>query len=397
MRRAILSDRTDTAPTRARRPTILFVINSIGSGGAERVLDNLLRAAGARHADYALHLVLLDREPEMRVLPALTGKHVLDARGGLWRSAIGLRRVVRTLRPDLVVSLLVRANIATAALPAGQRRLLCERMHLGSHLAGRYHGWRLRLLRALPRLLYPRATCILAVSEGVRRDLIDDFGLAPGRIATINNPYDLERIAADALQPPAIALPASFAVAVGRLVDAKGFDLLIDAYRTAGIALPLVILGDGPARPALEAQIAAAGLQTRILLPGFLDNPFAIVGRAAFLVSASRNEGFPNGMAEAMALGRAVLATDCPSGPGELLGGRAGSSGMVVDAPFGLIVGDGDRAGLAAGLRRLADDAALRARLGTAARARMEDFRADRIAADYWALFDRLVAGDGSD
>lgn len=374
------------------RPLILFVINSVGAGGAERALDTILRAAPDR---YELHLALLDREPEMRALPELDGRHVLDAGGRLGASMAGLRRLVRRLRPDLVVSLLVRANVANLLAGTGGRSVVCERMHLSSHLEGRYGGVKLAALKLLPRLLYRRAARVLAVSEGVRRDLVDGFGVPAALTRTINNPYDLEAIRRDGLEAPGIELPTGFIVAVGRLVEAKGCDDLIDAYRRADPERALVILGEGPERAALEARVREAGLAGRVLMPGFVADPFAVVARAGFMVSASHNEGFPNAIAEAMALGVPVCATDCPSGPAELLGGAAGAAGTVVEGAHGLLARDGDVAGLARGIQRLDRDEKLRARYAAAGRARMEDFRVERVAAEYWAAFDQLLAALG--
>ncbi len=377
----------------SRRRKLVFVINSIGEGGAERALDTVLRAVGDHAARYEMHLVLLDDEPERRILPALDGRHCLDARGSLLKSISRLRSCLDALQPDLVVSLLVRSNLANAVAGIGRpwRTILCERMHLSSHLAGRYTGAALRTLRLLPRLLYPRADLILAVSEGVQQDLIDTFGLAPSRTRTIHNPYDLDAITRAGAEQPVIALPERYMVAVGRLVEAKGFHDLIEAYRRADPAPSLVILGDGDQRQALEAQISTAGLTGRVLLPGFVEQPFAIMARARCLVSASRNEGFPNAIAEAMVLGRPVLATDCPSGPAELLGGVAVRPGEVVEAKYGLLVCNRDVDGLAKGLARIDDDA-LCARLGQAARGRMDDFRVAVIAARYWDTFDGVLA-----
>lgn len=380
-----------------QRPRIVFVINSIGSGGAERALDTILRAAAGDGRRYDIRLVLLDREPEMRELPVLDGRYCLDARGRLVASAWRLRRLLRDLAPDLVVSLLVRANMANVLAGAGAAwaTIVCERMHLGSHLAGRYRGVRLAGLRLLPRLLYPRATQVLAVSEGVRQDLVTGFGVPAGRIATINNPYDLDRIVADGGLPPSIVLPPAFLVAVGRLVAAKGFADLVEAYRRAMPPVPLFILGEGSERQAIERQVASAGLADRILLPGYLPDPFAVVARADALISASHNEGFPNAIAEAMVLARPVLATDCPSGPAELLeGATPAHMGEVTQARHGLLVRDGDIDGLAAGLVLLADPD-LRARYGARGRARMQDFRVEDIARQYWDRFDAVLGRSG--
>ncbi len=378
----------------SQRPRIVFVINSIGTGGAERALDTILRASGGRLDRYDIHLILLDKEDERRALPQLDGKHCLDARGSLWRSVIRLGRMLARLRPDLVISLLVRANIATAI--TGPRHagatLLCERMHLGSHLAGRYRGIRRAILRSLPRFLYRRADRVLAVSEGVRADLIHGFGLPPALVETIPNGYDVAAIHRAGARTPPIALPDDFIIAVGRLIEAKGFALLIEAYRAADPALPLLVLGEGPLHAQLLAQIESAGLTGRVRLLGFLDDPFPVVARAAFLVSASHNEGFPNAIAEAMALGRPIIASDCPSGPAELLGAPSGRAGEVIEAPFGLIVPDGDVDALCAALRKM-EQPAVRQLLGEAARRRIEAFRVEAIAELYWSRFDVLIAG----
>jgi glycosyltransferase involved in cell wall biosynthesis len=372
---------------------MMVVINSIGGGGAERALGRILAAGGDRLRRCDVELVLLDNEPEMRAMPPLAARHCLHAQGSLLRSTVRLARLVRRRRPDLLVSLLVRSNMAAAVAGpmAGVPTILCERMHLSSHLEGRYRGSKLRLLRLLPRLLYGRAERVFAVSGGVADDLTVRFGVPRRRLLVIPNPYDIDAIIAAGRADPEIALPPKFAVAVGRLVAAKGFADLIRAHALARPDLPLLILGEGPERPSLERQAAAAELAGRVLFPGYLANPFAVVGRADYLVSASHNEGFPNAIAEAMVLGRPVLATDCPSGPAELLGARAGERGSVRQAPFGLIVRDGDVTALAAGMEQLRD-AGLRAELGEAAMRRMEAFRAETVAERYWAEFNRYLA-----
>ena len=378
--------------------TFVFVINSMGTGGAERVLVNLLGAmSGERRARTSVHVVLLDREAEARALPGFVQKHVLDSRGSLLRSITGLSGALRRIRPDLVVSFLVRANVASslACWHQGIPSILCERMHLSSHLAGRYAGPRLAAARALPRLAYRLATRLVGVSQGVTEDMIAHFGADPRRTATMVNPFDLVAIEQDSRQKPGFDLPQRFIIAAGRLEPAKAMDNLIDAYLAAAVEPALVILGDGSERAPLQARIEAAGAAGRILMPGYARNPFAIMGRAQAYVSASTNEGFPNAMVEAMALGLPVIATDCRSGPAEILAGvsRLGSR-EVTFADHGVLVPEGDVAALSAAIRAIVDDPARSADYARRARRRAQDFAIAPVAARSWALFDE-VAGNG--
>src|SRR6201999_2607913 len=112
-------------------------------------------------------------------------------------------------------------------------------------------------------------------------------------------------------------------LAGGRLHRQKGFDVLLRAFAIARgqVACRLVMLGEGADRTALMAQAEQSGLGYDIDMPGFCDNPFALMARAGAFVLSSRWEGFPNALVEAMACGAPVIATDCPSGPHEILQG----------------------------------------------------------------------------
>lgn len=90
----------------------------------------------------------------------------------------------------------------------------------------------------------------------------------------------------------------------------------------------LVILGEGPERAALTRQAAELGIDGRVIMPGFIHNPHAIVRRASLFVLPSRFEGFPNALVEAMALARPVISYDCPSGPAYLI--KDGVNGILL-------------------------------------------------------------------
>jgi glycosyltransferase involved in cell wall biosynthesis len=382
------ANRTPNGRSASRR--IAFVINSLGPGGAERVMDTVIRMAPE---GWDIHLVLLDCETEWRTPPETVHIHRLDCKFRLLPSILRLRTALMAIRPDLIVSFLVRANVAAvlAARAVGAPVIISERSHLSTHLAERHSGLRRWAAAIAPRLAYPLADHVIAVSDGVRSDLMSHFGVQPERVSSIPNPYDLERIAREGEARPDIPLPPRFMASVGRLVGTKGFEDLIDAYALADPDIPLCILGDGPDRGRLEAHIAARGLTGRVLLLGYVKNPFAVVVRADLFLSASHCEGFPNAMAEAMALGRPIVATDCPSGPAELLDDveMTGTIG-IHEGAYGLLVPVRRPDVLARAIGMMAEAEVRRRYAGLAFR-RMHDFRIEKIAGRYWSTFANVL------
>jgi glycosyltransferase involved in cell wall biosynthesis len=168
-------------------------------------------------------------------------------------------------------------------------------------------------------------------------------------------------------------------VGAGRLQQQKDFPTLIRAFAQLNRARPcrLLLLGDGRERSVLEALIAQLGIGTDVQLPGFQHNPYPFLARADLFVLSSAWEGSPNVLTEALALGTPVVATDCPSGPREVLD----------DGRFGRLVPVGDADAL---LHAMADtlDAPLPARtLGAA----VVEYVVDASAQRYLALLDTVA------
>lgn len=370
---------------------ILFVINSLAGGGAERVMATLLRYSGDRRDRYAMSLALLDEEPSAYVPPDWMPVHRLDSGSSLARSARRLRALVRETRPGLVLSFLTRGNLAACLATAGTGIpfVISERVNTSAHLPRSLSG---RVSRLLVRLTYPRARRVIAVSEGVADDLAQIFGVTRARIRVLANPIDGNFIRARAGESSTMSVPGAYIVAMGRLVPNKNFALLIDAFADAAVPGRLIILGEGPERDALERQIAARDLGDRVLLPGFLENPFPLIAGADCYILPSNAEGFPNGLVEAMALGLPVLSTDCPSGPSEILAERPRGGLASLDcAAHGLLAPCNDRAALAEGLRRY-QDPALRQHYSAAARARADAFSVVASVDRYWEVIEEALA-----
>jgi len=370
-----------------QRKRILFAINSLAGGGAERVLATLLTGSVPWRGRYDIHLALLDDEPRAYELPEWVTVHQLDARHKLLPSLTQLRALVGRLSPDTTLSFLTRANIANAWAMAGRGRpwLISERVNTSAHLGDAFAA------KAMVRMVYPRAAHVIAVSEGVVDDLAANFGVARARMSAIANPVDHRRIAELAAEPPAFTPAGPYIVAAGRLMPNKNFPLLLRAYAEAAPAERLVILGEGPERGALEVLAASLGIADRLDMPGFVANPFAVVSRAQLYAMPSNAEGFPNGLVEAMACGVPVVATNCASGPSEILAGRSRDaiSGSIAVDGGALVPTDDVQAFATALVEVLAEPR--RSACGAKARERSLAYGVEQAAANYWAQIEAAL------
>ncbi|RYD43822.1 MAG: glycosyltransferase [Sphingomonadales bacterium] len=369
------------------RKRILFAINSLAGGGAERVLATLLAGSEPWRARYDIHLALLDDEPRAYAMPEWVEVHQLDARHKLLPSLTQLRTLVGRVSPDATLSFLTRANIANGWAMAGRRRpwLISERVNTSAHLGDAFAA------KMMVRLVYPRAAHVIAVSEGVVDDLAANFGVARARMSAIANPVDHRSIAGLAAEPPAFAPDAPYIVAAGRLVPNKNFGLLLRAYAAAALPARLVILGEGPERGALEALATSLGIADRVDMPGFVANPFAVIARAQVYAMPSNAEGFPNGLVEAMACGIPVVATNCASGPSEILAGRPRNaiSGRI-DVDAGALVPTDDAQAFATALVEVLAEPRHSA-CGERARESSLSYGVEQAAANYWKQIEAVL------
>src|ERR1700730_10852385 len=280
---------------------IVFVINSLTAGGAERALTDLLAYLEDHLRHFTVHLVLLDVEDRRHTVPPYVRTHILDARFSVFWSAVLLARLLKALAPTVTLSFLNRANCANifASKVLGYPCIVSERVHTTRHFG---KGVSATINKAIVRFTYPLADQVIAVSEGVREELIANFGVRESTVRVIYNPINTDRIREKALEAPSIGLSEPYILGMGRLVPSKNFHLLIESYKLSGISENLVILGEGSERSELERLISRSGLRGRVVLPGYVQTPYPIVAAARLYVSSSNAEGFPNALIEAMAL-----------------------------------------------------------------------------------------------
>lgn len=364
-------------------PRLTLVINSLGGGGAERVLSTmanwwadhgvsvtLITLAGTGSDFYplspAVRRVALDlSRPSSGLLDALRANAARVA---------GLRRALRNSRPDAVISFCDITNVLVLAAGTGMRVpvIVSERIDPRRYPIGRFWS-------ALRRLVYRRAAALVVQTEALRPWA--ETHTAPGRVAVIPNPVRVEAATAECqIDAATRQAPEHRIVAMGRLDPQKGFDVLLRAFARCALQAPdwtLTILGEGPERPALECMISELGLAGRVTLPGRVSDPAARLRAADLFVLSSRFEGFPNALVEAMACGLPVLSTDCPTGPAEII--RPGVDGVLVPPD--------DEEALARALLYLIENPDERRRLAARAPEVAERFSLERVM----AMWDQVV------
>ncbi len=247
----------------------------------------------------------------------------------------GFRRAIAEYRPDIVLSWMSRAS---RLCPDG------DFVHV-ARLGGYYD---LKSYRRCDHLIFNT------------RDLVASF-IARGWPAERAHylPNFVDAAPAPPLAREKLATPdeVPLALALGRLHENKGFDVLLAALAETP-DLHLWLAGEGPLRHALESRAASLGIAGRVRFLGWRDDVAALLAAADFLVCPSRHEPLGNVVIEAWAAGRAVIAA-AAAGPSELIG----------DGESGILVPVEDAAALAASMRRLAGDPVLRARLAAAGHA----------------------------
>jgi len=349
------------------------VLPSLSLGGAERMHIDL--AGEWLRLGHEVDFVLFRKEGDLLgVVPA--GARVTDLGADRFRDALfPLRTYLRTHRPDALLAAMwpctTIAVLAARTCGVPVRVAVSEHSILSKTFAGQGILQR-AFLRMSMALSYRLAQVRIAVSCAVAQECGRLAFMPQGKMTVIHNP------AAKGLppkQPPTppelVEVQRPIILAVGRLKEVKNFPLLIDAFARLlqRMDATLFILGEGEARPALEAQVARLGLTGRVVLPGFRLDPGPWYATADLLALSSSHEGFGNVLVEAMEHGLSIVSTNCPGGPREVL----------ADGEFGTLVPMGDPDAFS--------DAMVRA-LKTptdpdALRARAREFSVQTIAARY--------------
>ena len=367
---------------------IVLIVSGLGGGGAERVIATL--ANSWVNASNSVCVVTLSSKEEAEYrLDSNVDREALGLQSesnGLFSAVfanlkriLAIRKSVRLLDPDVVISFITTTNILSviACRGLGVPVIVSERTSIADDPPTGVWG-------ALFRSVYRLAECVVVQTNANARVISEALNRP---VETIGNPIET-----DFVEPEdecfdkilGLSKSANILLAVGRLHRSKGFDMLIRAFFEVHRDFSdwqLVIIGDGPDKESLQMLVAEHGLEQRAHLAGFSTAPRAIMRLSRIFVLSSRIEGLPNALMEAMTEGLACISFDCRTGPREL----------IDDNVNGLLVSPEDVRGLTIAMRRLMNSAQERERLGRGAQLSMGKFNVSSIQRQWDAIIRRVA------
>lgn len=309
------------------RNRILLLAPHLGGGGAEHVMALLAR--NLSREKYEVHLGLVQQgEATGDVLPPWVAIHPLGARRAR-AAAFPLLRLVWRLRPHVILTSAIEVSFLVLLLRPYFPRKTCILVRQNATLSSLLSTGSLpQFARWLCRILYRQSDRVICQSLAMARDLEQTAGIGQERITVLPNPVDLDAIRAAACTPSVWQGPGPHLLAVGRLSQEKGIDLLLLAlahirqqYPCAG----LIVAGAGREEAALKALCSELGLDTAVRFAGHVDNPYTLFAGATLFVLPSRHEGMPNALLEAAAAGLPLVVTPASGGVVDLLQGKKGA------------------------------------------------------------------------
>jgi len=236
-----------------------------------------------------------------------------------------------------------------------------------------------RWARYLVHYTLKSSSGIITPSEGVKEDLIEDFGAPREKVRVIYNGIDINAVRKMSKDSIDLRKECPWIITSCRLSPQKDLLTLLRAFKIVRekVRSKLLILGQGPLKDSILSWNKDLGIDNDVLLMGFKENPFKYISRADVFVLSSFFEGFGNVIVEAMALGIPVVATDCPSGPGEII--EHGVSGVLVPMR--------DHKRMAENILNILQDTGLKKRLSEEGVKRSALFSAERMASEYERYF----------
>lgn len=356
----------------SNRKKILFVLPKLRGGGAERVNVKIINELDKSKFEITLFVFSSDEcKYQDELDPSVRLVYASGAKSLLFVMPVIIYKLYKEVRKtDLVVAGLEMLTTYCCYLVSTLTRVgVYSWLHCNIKEYLEMDG-RSRLHKHLIRKIYPRLSKVVCISGGAERSLkklISDSNCVDCQV--INNPIsdvciDVPRTQYDWGNKKG---SGHCVVAAGTLNYIKGFDLLIKAVaklNEQGVCVDLVIFGDGPERSALAKLINALDASSIIDMPGFSDCLIEDITHSDLFVLPSRVEGFGMVILESMQAGVPVLASDCPTGPRDIIG----------DNEYGMLVECCDVDALVKGIKLLLESEDLRNYYTKKGRERIKDY-----------------------
>ncbi|MGB3454266.1 MAG: glycosyltransferase [Moheibacter sp.] len=302
---------------------IYFLLPGLTFGGAERVIFTLCNELNREKFEPVLVLFSKEGMPIEFLKPDVK---VIDLKiERIRKSIFSIIKLIRKDKPDIVFGGWGEVSVMLSLIVPFFRKtkFVARETNVVSHHVNR------KEIRFLYRF-YNNFDRIIAQSDDMQNDLIENWNVKPGKIVKINNPVDFEMIQSK-MKTDEQLFSADFknVVAIGNLTGRKGFDLLLDVFeKLKDEPIRLYILGDGSDREKLLEKKENLGLD-KVEFLGIQKNPFPYLYQSDLFVLSSRYEGFPNVLLEAGVCGTYSLANDCPGGITEII--RETVNGEICD------------------------------------------------------------------
>lgn len=331
---------------------LLFMIDKVESGGAENVLIKIMNNFYSKGnqvffiPNLSIDNRYLDKVDECIVY--IDTKIKITNRFTRIYSLIKYFFIiiffVKKEKPDYIISFLERSNIINVLVSKITKTqcIISTRNNLSQQYSVKSKVIRY-IIKFLIKYTYNKADKIISLSESVKYDLVINFGVNESLIKVLYNPYDLKKISFlsnQRLEENELALISNACITVGRLTEQKGHIFLIRAFSYVVNHISnakLVIIGEGELMKVLKNEIEQLNLSNNVLLLGYCNNPFKYIRNAKLFLFSSLWEGFGNALLEAMICGKAVISTNCDSGPAEILCASKNSNNNFTLAKYGII------------------------------------------------------------
>ena len=378
---------------------ISFLIYSLGSGGAERIVSYLLKYFSQK---YEIYLVLMNDTifyeiPENVKVFFLEKSKPYESgfKKFLKIPYLGLkyRNFLIRKKIDISISFMNRPNyinIFSKLIRSNTRTIISERITSLKEYSG--YSFRNLLSKSLIKILYRFSDYIIPNSKGIANDLINYFSVNLEKVKVIYNFVVNDNIAKQINKRNDLKKKNFIFVNIGRLEPQKNHYLLLEAiHKLKSMDIKLIIIGEGPLKKYLKEQIKILKLEDKVELLGRQKNPYKFLANADCFVFSSKYEGFPNVILEALACGLPVISTDCRSGPREILAPDTDFRYETKDiefAKYGALVPVEDVEKMAEAMKIIYENKELRDKYKQKAINRAKDFDVKKIIKQWEEIID---------